>query len=112
MNKCIISIIDENQIVSFYGGLERSLIYNDKAIPFVWGVNAYTLPKWRGKGLNGGIVKKLMGSNEINGVMGMNLKTAQYYEDIGYNMFNLSTLDRYVLLLNKVIMQKTDQSGF
>jgi hypothetical protein len=100
MDKCIISITNDNQIISFYGGLERLSLYNDNSIPFVWGVNAYTLPEWRGKGLNGGIVRKLMASNEINGVMGMNFKTAKYYEKLGYNMFNLKTLDRYVLLLN------------
>ncbi len=101
MKKCIISQSDDGRIISFYGGLQRYLKLGDKSIPFVWGVNAYTLPKWRGKGLNGSIVKQLMENNEINGVIGMNYKTAQYYVNVGYNMFNLMTFDRYVLVLNK-----------
>ena len=101
MNKCIIALQEEKKIVSFYGGLERSLSLGNKSIPFVWGVNAYTLPKWRGQGLNGGIVKRLMLNNEINGVIGMNANTAQYYENVGYNMFDMRTFDRYVLVLNK-----------
>ncbi len=101
MKKCILSQSNDGVIVSFYGGLQRYLKFGDKSIPFVWGVNAYTLPKWRGKGLNGSIVKQLMKNNEINGVIGMNYKTAQYYVNVGYNMFDMNTFDRYVLVLNK-----------
>ena len=101
MKKCIISESDDGQIVSFYGGLERYLRFGNRLIPFVWGVNAYTLPEWRGKGLNSGIVKQLMENNTINGVIGMNSKDAQFYDSVGYNMFNMHTFDRYVLVLNK-----------
>ena len=101
MKKCIISESDDGQIVSFYGGLERYLRFGNRLIPFVWGVNAYTLPEWRGKGLNSGIVKQLKENNTINGVIGMNSKAAQFYDSVGYNMFNMHTFDRYVLVLNK-----------
>src|SRR3990167_5271042 len=44
-------------IISYYGGLFYKLNLNNTVLPLVWGVNAYTLPEWRGKGINSKIVE-------------------------------------------------------
>jgi hypothetical protein len=47
----LIGIKNDGEIVSHYGGLYYELIYNNIKYPLIWGVNAYTLPEWRGKSI-------------------------------------------------------------
>ena len=88
-------------VVSHYGCLACDLIMNGKSVPIKWGVNAYTLPEWRGKGINSAIVENLLAGNDINGVIGFTRATAEFYEKTGYNIFKYERLKRYVRVLEE-----------
>lgn len=98
---CLVAIDQKtNQIVSHYGGLFFELLLNNKVLPIIWGVNAYTLPDWRGKGLNSQIVEYIHNNNEINAVIGMPFEAPFFYKKLGYHIFNKETLSRYIYLLS------------
>lgn len=101
MNECIVGISKSGQIISHYGGLKYSLKLGDKRIPLVWGVNAYTLPEWRGKGINSKIVDYINNNYEINGVIGFKKKTSEFYSSIGYNLFESERFSRYIYILDR-----------
>jgi len=100
MKNCIIGVSSDGQIISHYGGLSYLLKVGDQKIPLVWGVNAFTLEEWRGKGINSSIVDFLLNNNETNGVIGFTEKTAQFYNKTGYNIFNYKRFSRYVYILD------------
>ena len=94
-----IAVDCEGNVVSHYGCLSCDMMLNGAEVPVMWGVNAYTLPEWRGLGINSYIVKKLMENNEINGVIGFTEETAGFYKKTGYNVFGFSRLKRHVNIL-------------
>lgn len=104
MNNCIVCLNDDGQIVSHYGGLNYTLRIHDEKIPIIWGVNAFTLEDWRGKGINSKIVEMFL-ENEINGVIGFTRKTASFYKERGYNIFNYKRFSRYIYILDDVKTQ-------
>ena len=112
LEKCRIGLNPENKIVSFYGGLDYLLKVKERIIPLVWGVIAYTLPEWRGKGINGELVKQLIQANEINGVIGMSRKTALFYVKTDYNMFSVDTFKRYVIILKEDTFEIMNQGVY
>ena len=97
---CLIGITENGEIVSHYGGLEYNLKINHKIHPMIWGVNAYTLPEYRGKGANSQIIDFITNNNEINGVIGFTSQTALFYQKLGYNIFKFEKYSRHVLILN------------
>jgi hypothetical protein len=100
MSECLIGINPKGEIVSHYGGLYCNLKLNNKIYTMIWGVSAYTLPKWRGRGVNSKFIDYITQNNEINGVIGFSQDTASFYQKIGYNLFNFDKLSRYVLILD------------
>ena len=96
----LIGIIKNGDIVSHYGGLEYNLRIQHKIHSIIWGVNAYTLPEYRGKGCNSQIVEFITNNNEINGVIGFTSQTALFYQKLGYNIFNFKKFARYILTLD------------
>ncbi|MGB2963476.1 MAG: GNAT family N-acetyltransferase [Anaerolineales bacterium] len=101
MSECVIGLKPDGEIVSHYGGLIYEIKINNNSHPLIWGVNAYTLPEWRGKGINSVIVNHIIENSEINGVIGFSKKAALFYEKIGYNIFNFQKFSRYILVLDK-----------
>ena len=100
MNTCLIVLSPDGEIVSHYGGLHYELKMNNIISHMIWGVSAYTLPEWRGKGINSKMVNFLINNNEINGVIGFTEKTASFYQKLGYNMFDFERFTRYVQILD------------
>lgn len=96
----IIALNQFGEIVSHYGGLRYNIAVNDKIMPIIWGVNAYTLPEWRAKGINSKIVDFIIKNNEINAVIGMPNNAPYFYKKRGYNIFNKSTLNRFVFVID------------
>lgn len=96
----LIGINEKEEIVSHYGGLDYSLIIKNKSHSLIWGVNAYTLPDYRGKGVNSKILDYFIKNNEINGVIGFTDSTASFYQKTGYNIFNYNKFNRYILILD------------
>ncbi len=94
----LIAISPEGEIVSHYGGLFYELKLNQKIIPLIWGVNAYTLPEWRGKQINSKIVNFIHNNNnnKVNAVIGMPFDAPSFYEKLGYNIFFKKTLNRFI----------------
>ena len=97
---CVIGVNSVGGIVSHYGGLYYKLKMGQVTWPIIWGVNAYTLPEWRGKGLNTKIVSYILDNNEINGVIGFTRETSLFYQKNGYNMFNFDRFSRFVSVLD------------
>lgn len=98
---CVVGLdLKSGEIISHYGGLFYKLNLNDKIIPIIWGVNAYTLPQWRGQGINSKIVEYIHNSNAINAVIGMPFEAPFFYKKLGYNIFDKDTFTRYVYLLS------------
>jgi hypothetical protein len=98
-SNCLIGINNNEEIVSHYGGLEYNLKINHNIRSMIWGVNAYTLPEYRGKGINSKIVEFITNNFEINGVIGFTSQTSLFYEKLGYNIFNFEKFSRHILVL-------------
>jgi hypothetical protein len=101
MEHSIIGLDRAGNVISHYGGLDYELKIGQEVYPIVWGVNAFTLPEWRGKGINSYIVEKINKDNEINGIIGFTDSTARFYDSIDYNVFNYKKFDRYVYVIDK-----------
>ncbi|MBX2930655.1 MAG: GNAT family N-acetyltransferase [Chitinophagaceae bacterium] len=96
----LIGINKKEEIVSHYGGLEYSLKINHTVKPIIWGVNAYTLSEYRGKGVNSQIVNHIINNNIINGIIGLSSQMLSFYQKLGYNIFNAERFSRHILVLN------------
>jgi hypothetical protein len=97
---CLVGINEKGEIITHYGGLQYHLKINNQSQSLIWGVNAYTLPEYRGKGLNSKIVEYINENFDINGVIGFTQQTAAFYQKIGYNLFNFEKFSRHVLVLD------------
>ncbi len=98
----LIAIDSRGKVVSHYGGLFYELRIGSNIHTLIWGVNAYTLPEWRGKGINSLIVNYVLENSEIHGVIGFTEKTASFYEKTGYNIFNFQRFTRYISILDRI----------
>lgn len=101
MERCIIGLDSGGKVISHYGGLDYQLKIAGAVIPIIWGVNAYTLPEWRGKGINSTIVGMINRDYDINGVIGFTDSTAKFYNSINYNVFEYKKFDRYVHIIDQ-----------
>ena len=107
----VIGIDSTGKIVAHYGGLNYKLKIGDDISPATWGVNAFTLPEWRGKGINSKIVKYLIDKNEVNLAIGMEEQTALFYKKLNYNIFNKKRLGRFVYALKNEVYDLVFQLG-
>jgi len=107
----LIGINSHGEIVSHYGGLHYKLKLNKTIISMIWGVNAYTLPEWRGCGINSKIVTYIHENNEANAVIGMPFDAPFFYKKLGYNIFNKETLKRFVYVLDSRIFDIVNLIG-
>lgn len=112
LNSSLIGINSFGEIVSHYGGLHYKLKLNKTIISVIWGANAYTLPEWRGKGINSKIVSYIRENNEANAVIGMPFEAPFFYKKLGYNMFNKETLKRFVYVLDSRVFDIVNLLGF
>lgn len=108
----LIGVSKDGEIVSHYGGIHYKLKLNQKIISIIWGVNAYTLPDWRGKGINSNIVRYIHENNEVNAVIGMPFDAPLFYEKYGYNIFNKDTLNRFIFVLDSKVYGIVDELGY
>lgn len=107
----IVGVTSNGDIVSHYGGLHYKLKLKNKIITVIWGVNAFTLPEWRGKGINSKIVNYIQENNEANAVIGMPFDAPLFYKKFGYNIFNKETLHRYIYSLNEKTFEIASHLG-
>ncbi|MBW3466386.1 GNAT family N-acetyltransferase [Arthrospiribacter ruber] len=106
-----IGLNSKDEIVSHYGGLHYKLILGENIIDTIWGVNAYTLPDWRGLGFNSTLVQKLFDANPINATLGMALDTHKFYKKLGYNVFDHQRLKRYLFLFREEAFELVNEIG-
>lgn len=111
-NYSLIGVNSKGEIISHYGGLYYELKLNEKIISVIWGVNAYTLPEWRGKQINSKIVTFIQNNNEANAVIGMPFDAPFFYKKRGYNIFNKKTLNRYIYTLDSKTFDISHQLGY
>lgn len=94
---CLVAIDESSgEIVSHYGGLFFEILLNDQVLPIIWGVNAFTLSDWRGRGINSQIVEFIHNNNDINAVIGMPFDAPFFYKKLGYHIFDKETLSRFI----------------
>lgn len=98
-SNCLIGINNKEEIISHYGGLEYNLKIKNKIYSMIWGVSAYTLQEYRGKGVNSKIVEFITSNFEVNGVIGFTSQTSLFYQKLGYNIFNFEKFTRHILVL-------------
>lgn len=110
-NYSLIAISPEGEIVSHYGGLFYELKLNQKIISIIWGVNAFTLPDWRGKQINSKIVNFIHNNNEANAVIGMPFEAPFFYKKLGYNIFDKKTLNRFIYVFDSKSFEISVQLG-
>jgi len=108
----LIAINSDGEIVSHYGGLFYQLKLNQKIIDVIWGVNAYTLPEWRGKQINSGIVNFLHNNYPANAVIGMPITAPYFYKKLGYNTFDKKTFKRFIYAFDSRVFDISCQLGF
>lgn len=107
----LVGINSDGKIVSHYGGLYYEINLMDAIVPVVWGVNAFTLPAWRGRGINSQIVDHIQKNNVANAVIGMPLSAPNFYKEMGYNIFNKEPLSRFVYNLHDSTFDVVKQIG-
>ncbi len=117
MKSCIIAVNDKDEVVSHYGGLRYTLMLHNRPISMAWGVNAYTLPEWRKRGINSKLVIEMARRHDILGTIGMSHDAASFYQGLGFNMFHKQRFCRYVLNMDvktfevvKKMQQNSDQA--
>lgn len=117
MKSCVIAVNNNDEVVSHYGGLSYTLMLHDNPVSIVWGVNAYTLPEWRKLGINSKLFIEMINRHDMLGVIGMPFNAPAFYQNLGFNIFNKQTLNRYVLILDvktfevvKTIKQDVNQA--
>ena len=108
----LIAINSNNDIVSHYGGLFYKLKIKNKIVTNIWGVNAYTLPEWRGKKINSQIVNFIHKNNESNAVIGMPSNAPFFYKKLNYNIFNKKTLKRYIYIYDSKAFEISEKLGY
>jgi len=101
MKSCVVGIDKNGEVVSHYGGLDYTLKLHNQDVSFVWGVNAYTLPEWRGQGINTKLVNKMIDRHDMLGIIGMPFEAPPFYKKAGFNIFEKKTLSRFVLNLSE-----------
>jgi hypothetical protein len=106
-----IGLNPSGEVVSHYGGLEYKMVFGDKLIDAVWGVNAFTFPEYRGQGLNGSLVKMLHEENQLNATIGMSLDTHKFYKKIGYQVFDHLRFSRFIFVFKEDIYAIIKQMG-
>lgn len=111
LNACTLAVTASGEVVSFYGGLEFRLQIGTEMNPIIWGVNAFTLPEYRGRGINGKIVSYMHGNFDMSGVIGMTLNAAVFYQKLGYHGFDLQRFSRYICALDECIFEVVGQMG-
>ncbi|TVP47180.1 MAG: GNAT family N-acetyltransferase, partial [Mongoliibacter sp.] len=107
-----IGLNNKEEVVSHYGGLQYQMHLGDQLISAIWGVNAYTLPAWRGLGFNGTLVNKLFEENPINATLGMALETHKFYKKLGYNVFDHKRMKRYIFNLSEKTFELVKDMGY
>jgi len=108
----VVGVTKKGDIVSHYGGLDYKFILNNSVISLIWGVNAFTLPEWRGKGINSKIVSFISENNEANAVIGMPFDAPYFYKQNGYNIFNKETFCRFIYALDLKTFDITSYLSF
>jgi len=101
MELSVVGVDKHDSIVAHYGGLRYSLMLNRAPVSMVWGVNAYTLPEWRGLGINSKLVDAMMTKCDVYGVIGFSPETVSFYERLGFNLFSSQKFNRYVFSLDE-----------
>ena len=107
----LIGLSPEGEIVSHYGGLYNKLQLNKKLISIIWGVNAYTLPEWRGKQINSKMLNYIRNKNEANAVIGMPPEAPLFYKKLGYNIFDNKRLKRFIYVFDSRAFDISVQLG-
>lgn len=95
----IIAVTDDGRVVAHYGGIQDELRLEDRCIRMVWGVSAFTLLEYRGRGYGAALVQFLMDRYEVFGVIGFTPKTAGFYDDNGFHLFEHHRFHRHVAML-------------
>ena len=95
---CFIALY-RDEIVAHYGIREQNFIWDLREVTISWGVNAFTLPQSRGLSLGLKLIEKIRSECEILGVIGFSHKTAEFYHDLGFEMFDYKRFDRWILPL-------------
>lgn len=91
-----IALNGESKVISHLGGLISDFKLNDKIVSCLWAVNAYTLPEYRGSGLGGSLVKLLINTCDVFGVIGFTNKTAHFYQSQNVHLFHFQRFHRYI----------------
>lgn len=96
----IIGLNSAGEIVSHYGGLQCGLKMGGRVESITWGVNAYTLPEYRGRGVNSQMVDHIAAHCDIHGVIGFTASTSLFYQALGYRLFDFQRFSRHVHILD------------
>lgn len=100
-----IAFDDSGTIVSHYGWIPTQLAWSGIVSPHIWGVNAFTLPELRGSGLGKELVERVREVSPSFGVIGFNPKTAEFYAQNGFNVFERKRFTRHVLVLDVAVRE-------
>lgn len=95
----LIALDGAGEVIAHYGGLPRTLLLHGQPVSLVWGASAFTLPEWRSHGIGRRLVEQMMERYDVFGVIGFTPKTAEFYREAGFNVFERQRLRRFVLNL-------------
>ena len=91
-----IAVTPAGAVVGHYGGLSGKLLLNGRLVSLVWGINAYTLPEYRRFGIGKQVIEATMARHDVYGIIGVTRKVAEFYVEIGFNLFDYQRFIRYV----------------
>lgn len=107
----LIAVDSGGQILAHYGGIPFQIMLLGEPISAVWGVNAFTLPKWRGMGIGNSLVEKMKSRYDVFGVIGFTPKTADFYAASGFNVFEKRRYERFVFPLTEGVWEASAMVG-
>lgn len=107
----IIAPDPSGEVLAHYGGVKCEITLDGDPVPLVWGVNAFTLPEYRGEGIGGELVKFLMERCEVFGVIGFTPKTADFYARSGFHLFDKKRFQRFVVPLSPAVITMAEKIG-
>lgn len=92
--------VKESEILSNYGMREQLFLYDGNCINIAWGVNAFSLPEFRGQGLGDALVDAFCDEYPFAGVIGFHRKTADYYRKRNFELFGCERFVRWFIPFN------------
>jgi GNAT superfamily N-acetyltransferase len=97
----MIALAPSGEVVGHYGAVRTTALLDGARVSMLWGVNAFTLPDYRGVGLGEKLAAPWYRAADVFGVIGFSPATAAFYERCGFQLFSRRRFVRQARVLDE-----------